>query len=253
MNEDKSRLPGELSYDLFRKRAQNIAYSNYEKIGFADELRIDKEVQIFQDVIRKLSNLTRMNQRVLDIGAGCTSLPHNIAAHCEKQETDLYLIDSMEMLSNLEINSTRVTKIPGMFPNHFADFINENKGTFDVILAYSVLQYVAIDTSLVRFIDSVAELLKEGGQCLLGDIPNIDKRNRFFSSAAGVNFHRSRNGVDTFPDVQWNRIHSAELDDSLIFFVLQRFRNFGFESYLLPQDNDLPMSNRREDILIIKH
>jgi hypothetical protein len=34
--------------------------------------------------------------------------------------------------------------------------------------------------------------------------------------------------------------------------IPQRYKNFGFETYLLPQDERLPLSNRREDILIIK-
>ena len=35
--------------------------------------------------------------------------------------------------------------------------------------------------------------------------------------------------------------------------LLTRYRNAGFETYLLEQPSNLPMSNRREDILIIKN
>ena len=34
--------------------------------------------------------------------------------------------------------------------------------------------------------------------------------------------------------------------------ALQRARSAGFNSYVLPQADDLPMENRREDILIIR-
>ena len=55
----------------------------------------------------------------------------------------------------------------------------------DVILSYSVLHYVFVQQPLYEFLDTSLGLLADGGQMLLGDIPNVSKRKRFFSSAAG--------------------------------------------------------------------
>jgi hypothetical protein len=43
------------------------------------------------------------------------------------------------------------------------------------------------------------------------------------------------------------------MDDSVVMSILSRFRNFGYETYLLPQDNRLPFANSREDILIVNY
>jgi hypothetical protein len=45
---------------------------------------------------------------------------------------------------------------------------------------------------------------------------------------------------------------NQKMDDTVIFSLMMRLRKFGCETYLLPQNPDLPMANRREDILIVK-
>jgi len=99
------------------------------------------------------------------------------------------------------------------------------------------------------------ELLNYGGKLLIGDLKNLTKRNRFFASHTGKVFHQNFVQSDSipvpepinFPDFCEN------IDDGFIFGILQRYRSQGFESYLVPQEDDLPMANRREDILIIKN
>ena len=44
----------------------------------------------------------------------------------------------------------------------------------------------------------------------------------------------------------------GKIDDGVLFSILHRYRNSGFETYLLPQGEGLPLSNRREDILIVR-
>ena len=48
-----------------------------------------------------------------------------------------------------------------------------------------------------------------------------------------------------FNSIDWNKI-----DDSVLFRLLLGSCNSGYDAYLLPQPYDLPMANRREDILI---
>ena len=95
-------------------------------------------------------------------------------------------------------------------------------------------------------------MLKPGGKLLLGDIPNISKRKRFFSTKTGIKFHQEFTKTDTQPEVKHLLLEPAQMDDGVIMGILQRYRGFGFETYLLPQNEELPMGNRREDILICR-
>lgn len=42
------------------------------------------------------------------------------------------------------------------------------------------------------------------------------------------------------------------MDDSIVLAIVARLRRFGCEAYLVPQNDNLPMANRREDILVVK-
>ena len=45
----------------------------------------------------------------------------------------------------------------------------------------------------------------------------------------------------------------ATFDDGVLMGLMHRYRQAGFEAYLLPQGRSLPMQNRREDLLIVRH
>jgi hypothetical protein len=115
-----------------------------------------------------------------------------------------------------------------------------------------VLHYVFVDVGFFRFLDVSLSLLAPGGQMLIGDIPNISKRKRFFSSETGVSFHKDYMKTDEAPVVEFNQIEHDQIDDAVVMSIIQRARLQGFDAYLLPQDQALPMANRREDILIIR-
>ena len=87
---------------------------------------------------------------------------------------------------------------------------------------------------------------------LVGDIPNYSKRRRFFSSEAGVKFHQEYTGTKTQPEINFNKILTDVIDDSVIFSMLMRAREEGLDSYVLPQGENLPMANRREDIIFVR-
>jgi len=87
---------------------------------------------------------------------------------------------------------------------------------------------------------------------LIGDIPNVSKRKRFFSSPAGIKFHQEFTGTQELPEVVFNQVEPSRIDDAVVLSLLLRARNAGFDSYVVAQAEDLPMANRREDILIRK-
>jgi hypothetical protein len=243
-------MPSEITYDDFRRMAGNPMLSKYERIGFPDSYRSGYEEKIFVDICRKLANLERKSCQVLDIGPGSSDLPLMLIELCRKNNHSLALIDSAEMLDHLP-NAHFIQKHSAMFPNcHDINRIYANK--IDVLLCYSVLHYVILDTAFFRFLDTSLSLLAPGGQMLIGDIPNVSKRKRFFSSESGIRFHQEFMETSERPMVEYNCIENDKIDDAVIMVILQRARAQGFDAYVLPQDPALPMANRREDILITR-
>lgn len=239
-----------LTYEDFKRLAVDDSLSKYEKIGVPDELRKDFEEAIFKDIIDKLPILQKKNQTILDLGCGCSGLISMLIDHCEQMDHKLILVDSPEMLA-LVPDKEFITKVEGKFPDN-VELLDKLTHSVNVILCYSVLHQVHVRDNIFDFIDKALEFLAEEGMFLIGDIPNISKRNRYFSSEQGVRYHKNFTGKQDLPEVNHYQIESYRMDDGIIFAILQRYRNFGFETYLLPQNNNLPMYGRREDILIVR-
>jgi hypothetical protein len=47
-------------------------------------------------------------------------------------------------------------------------------------------------------------------------------------------------------------VEAGRIDDAFLLAVVMRCRSAGFDAYLVPQSEDLPLANRREDILIAR-
>jgi len=240
-----------LDFESFRKLASDPNLSKYEKIGFPDSYRQGYEGAIFRDIQAKMTQLNKKGKVIVDIGPGCSELPIMLIETCRQQEHQLILIDSQEMLDGLP-DADFIQKIAAYYPDETKDFLEQYRGKVDGILVYSVLQYVFTEGNIFDFLDKSLSLLNAGGQFLIGDIPNISKRKRFFSSETGVLFHQNFTKSDEKPEVEHQKIEFEMLDDSVIFGLMMRARQAGFDSYLLPQADDLPMANRREDLFIQK-
>jgi len=239
-----------LSFDDFRSLADDDSLSCYEKIGFPNSYRENKESLIFDDIDSKVKLSDIVSQNVLDIGPGCSELPHMLIDICRKNDNQLILVDSGEMLKHLP-DESYITKFDAYYPQ-CPSLFSAYAGKIDVILCYSVFHYIFVESNMWNFLDKSLELLAEGGRLLIGDIPNISMRRRFFSSESGKKFHREFTGKSSDPEVTFNVVDANTIDDSVIFSILMRARNAGFDAYVLPQSRSLPMSNRREDILITR-
>lgn len=241
-----------LSYDDFRRLALDDSLSVHEKVGFPDAYRLDHEKNIYADLTRKLPELLVSGANVLDIGCGCSDLPKMLIRVAQDLGQHLFLLDSSEMLGQLpEATGEAIVKVPAKFPD-CPDFLAEFQGRMDVVMTYSVLQYVFADGNVFKFVDEAMKLLAPGGRFLIGDIPNSSMRKRFFSSENGVVHHQNFTGSDARPHVEFNRIESDQIDDAVVLSIIARVRAAGFHGFVLPQSPDLPMANRREDILIIR-
>jgi len=240
-----------LDFDAFRALAGNPALSRHEKVGFPDNYRQGKEEAIFRDVVAKLGSLQRHGARVIEIGPGCSQLPVMLAGRCAERGSELIWVDSAEMLALLP-DAPHVRKLPGRFPQAVIPELHHLAGGVDAILAYSVVQYVFAEGNVFQFLDTCLALLASGGELLLGDVPNQTMRKRFFASPTGIATHKRYTGRDELPDVQFNRLEPGQMDDGVVLALLARARAQGFHAWVLPQSPDLPMANRREDILIRK-
>jgi hypothetical protein len=246
---DVSRFEN-LSYEKFKQLALDSSLTACEKVGFPNAYRQGKEDLVWQDIKRKLTNLSLADQLIVDIGPGCSDVPRFLLAEAKATNSRVILCDSQEMLSLLP-DGFKIEKIEGPFPACCPEF-GQYVGKVNVILTYSVLHYVFDEGNVWQFLDRCLELLAVGGQLLIGDLPNHSKRARFYGSPTGVEFHQKYTGKSEVPIVESNTLMANKLDDSVIIAMVMRARNQGFDSYILPQAPELPMANRREDLLIVR-
>jgi hypothetical protein len=219
-------------------------------VGFPNEYRDGKEEAIFADISQKLTSLQRSGVVALDIGPGCSQLPVMLAKTCGTAGGEVHFVDSAEMLQRLP-DAPHIFKWPARFPET-PDLLRRLAGKVDAIVCYSVIQYVFAEGNIWDFIDRCLPLLTDGGQMLIGDIPNVTMRKRLFSSNQGMQLHRAYTGREETLDVRFNTMEAGRIDDSVVLSILARVRAQGFHGWVVPQTKALPMANRREDILICK-
>jgi hypothetical protein len=239
---------GGLTFEDFRRMADDASLSPNERIGFPDSYRAGAEGAILGDILAKLPALGEERKVIVDIGAGCAELSHLLRRACRARGHTLVFVDSAEMLAHHE-DGPDLIKVPARFPD-CPELLAERRGAVDAILVYSVIQYAFVDASIFDFVDAALELLAPGGRLLIGDIPNASMRKRFLASAAGAEHHRRYTGGDEPPDVSFNVVDRGQIDDAVVLALVSRARAAGFDAWIVPQAPGLPMANRREDLLI---
>jgi len=247
---EPARFAG-LTYERFREMAADPSLSANEKIGMPDALRDAFDAAILADVVDKLPALGRTHTKVVDIGSGCGSFTGCFVEHCARMQHDLTAVDSAEMLAHLR-DAPCVRKVPGRFPGNAAAVAATVPGGADVVLAYGVLSAVFVDANPFTFVDAAAALLAPSGRLLIGDIPNVSKLRRFLAGDAGVRYHKEYMRTDEPPRLAAFEPPGDRIDDGVVLGILDRVRRSGYDAYVLPQSDALPLANRREDILIVR-
>ena len=237
----------ELGFEDFRRMASDETLSQYEKIGFPDDYRQGAAEAILRDIVGKLPALSSPDRTVVDIGPGCSELPRLIQDLCARHGNRLVLVDSPEMLGHLP-DQPGTVKLAGQFPR-CPELFERFEGHVDAVLVYSVVQHVVVDGDLREFVDRSLDLLAHGGSMLIGDVPNASKLARFLSSPAGREFHRAFMGSDE-PAPSPEALARRPIDDAVVMDLVARARRAGCDAYVVPQAEDLPLANRREDIVI---
>lgn len=240
-----------LDFEGFRQLAVNPHLSAHEKIGFPNAYREGREEAILRDILAKLPMIAHDEGRVVvDIGPGCAGLPRMLIDVCRDRHHTLVLVDSPEMLSQLPDAPGVTRKCDGMFPDNQLAVVSMAGRAADAILCYSVLHYIYVDSNLFDFVDALTMMLAPGGRALVGDIPNHSKRRRFFASAAGQRHHQEFTGSSEPLAVAFNKPAPGKIDDAVLMGLMQRAQLAGCDAYLVPQAADLPMANRRDDLII---
>ncbi|KAB2833785.1 MAG: class I SAM-dependent methyltransferase [Caedimonadaceae bacterium] len=239
-----------LDYEAFRSLAKDEKINQHERVGFPSSYREDKDQFILDDILSKLQNLKLTHKKFLEIGPGWSDLTHRIINYSAQQQHEVVLVDSPEMLALIP-DFPHVKKISAKFPEILEEIAKE--GPFDAILTYSVIQYPFFDGNMWNFIDAAASLLAPEGQFLIGDIPNTSMRKRFLASPTALAYHKKyhSDSGELPPQPVFNKLEPMAIDDGVMVGIFMRLRLAGFHVFILPQDNNLPMSNRREDILVV--
>lgn len=240
----------DIGFEDFKKFARDASLSHYEKIGFPDEYRKGYDQYILQDIDLKLGEI-KAGQEVLDIGPGCSNVAKSYIENCRVSNANITLVDSQEMLDLLP-SSSNVTKVPGFYPSETVMDELNRKGKFDKIICYSVFHYLFFEANVWSFLDLTLDLLKPNGRFLLADIPNYSMRSRFYESEVGREFYRKFVDPKEERLVQKFDLQKDQIDDGVLIGIVVRARNRGFHAYILPQGKNLPMENRREDLLFVK-
>ncbi len=235
---------GRVSFENYAARAR-------QKISFTEmagrhRFQQREESNIPADVARKLELTAEDDLLEIGCGTGNILLP---LARLVKTATGLDHAAPLQVLRR-RITDQNIVLIEG-------DFLQTRlRKRYSKVVVYSVLQLLKDVDEALEFVHRARELLRPGGALLIGDLPNSDKRRRFQATGRGQAFEK-----------QWqewiaNEAAAPELaqlprdtelpkfDDEAILHLLRDARQAGFEAYLLPQPENLPMCFSREDILI---
>jgi len=236
-------------FDYFASIA-DMDISHTEKVGRYGTMK-DKEKNIFDDIIEKLKLDDKDN--ILDIGCGCGTVVYELIDYIQNNKKQLVLNDSLQVLEQIQNDVNKkdnIKFIDGRFPS-----INLDKDIkFDAIILYSVLHYLDKENIFI-FLDSILDRLNNQGLFLIGDIPNMDKRDRFSNSTFGKDFNKkwSENKTTCHITESYPSINLDFFDDDLIYKILSYIRKKdNYNAYLLPQSSKMPFGYIRDDILIEK-
>ncbi len=208
-----------------------------------------EERNILADVMDKLA--ITPEDACLEIGCGIGNILIPLS----------FLVDSITGIDHPDcikaLKSRFKNENVNLYGTNFIDWENSARKYFDKILIYSVLHLLQDKDEVMFFIHKALSMLNSGGKILLGDIPNISKKERFVHSAEGKAFNekwKERNQEHLHKEYPAVPVDSelATFDDKMMLSIIAELRGQGCNAYILPQPHALPFGYTREDILIEK-
>jgi len=202
--------------------------------------------------INNVINLIEVNpnDNILDIGSndGKMTIPLS------------YLSKSVTCVDSVDLNNFIKQKKISNINFYSGNFINlEINDKFDKIIVYSVLHCLKSD-DLYKFIDKCLELLNVNGILLFGDIPNIDKKQRYLEKYQTETerlewekiMKQNKENIDKQSEYLKNikNVDLVTFNDDNIFELIKYIRKKGFNCYIQNQADGLPYNKTREDIIV---
>jgi cyclopropane fatty-acyl-phospholipid synthase-like methyltransferase len=237
-----------VSFNNYKKKADKSELSDTVISGRYD-FQSEDEKRIIPDVINKLD--LQPNDSLLDIGCG----PGTLLFPLSKVVEMVSGIDNDRVIQRIQNqcnNKKNITTISG----NFLEIESSELGLYSKIVIYSVVHYLSSKEELFDFLLKALKLLKPGGRMLIADIPNLDKKSRFEGTTFGKNEIKIWQEKVAKSPIQVDGLKDKDLikiDDNCYLSILKFARDQGFESYLLPESENLPFGRTRDDILIIAH
>lgn len=235
-------------YNSYAQIAKKIPNKNSHILSARYKFLTKKYPYIVKDISEKLS--ISKKDEILDIGTGDGKIISNLSKKCKSATT----IDSEEVINKLS-KKKDITYLKGNI--HIEG--KRIKKKFDKILVYSVVQYFSNLKEVVKFIDLCLKLLKKEGMILIGDLPNSDmdiryqntdnyeKQSKIFDIKKKQ--YLTKLEVDFFSN---NKVKTFNFTDKAILLLMKKFNTLNIETYLLPQNKNLPYAVKRVDLLIKK-
>lgn len=230
----------------FQEDAKHLSSSLNVSGRFSFQKSAMKHVVV--DIANKLS--LRAEDSLLDIGCNCGDITIPLSFMCDSC-TGVDGESAIERLKKRTQDLDNVSFIVG----DFSELKIEEQ--YDCILIYSVLMYIDGYDNKRNFIKKACDLLKPGGRMLVGDVVNTSVKERYSNSEVGRKIdkeykHQLTNL--TQEDIIKSENNVTEpfdiMDDKKVCDLLLEIRNWGYESFLLPQSVELPFGYTRQDILI---
>ena len=223
------------------KKDSHILSARYKFLTF-------KYKHICKDICKKLS--LNKSDDIFDIGTGDGKIVNYLSKKCKSATT----IDSEEV-----INRTTQSKKIRYLKGNIHEEGKKIKKRFDKILVYSVVQYFRNVKEVITFINLCLKLLKNEGMILIGDIPNRDMDLRYqntknYKKLSRI-FDKKRRLYITKLEKDFfsnNQVKTIQFSDRILFSLMKKFNTSKYESYILPQNDNLPYSVKRVDFLIRK-
>jgi cyclopropane fatty-acyl-phospholipid synthase-like methyltransferase len=235
-------------YNNYANIAKKITKKNSHILSGRYKFMTKKYKYIYKDIFEKLS-INKLDD-IFDIGTGDGKIINYLSNKCKSATT----IDSEEII-NRTTRKKNITYLKG----NIHEEGKKIKKRFNKILVYSVVQHFQDLKEVVTFINLCLKLLKDEGMILIGDIPNQDMNLRYQNTK---NYQKQSRVYDnnrklylTKLDREFfsgKKVRTIQFSDKILFFLLNKFNTLNYETYILPQNKELPHSVKRVDLLIRK-
>ena len=235
-------------FNSYAKFAKKITKNNSHILSARYKFLTFKYKYIYKDICEKVS--LNKSDDIFDIGTGDGKIINYLSKKCKSATT----IDSEEVINRTNHNK-KIIYLKGNIHNEGKKI----KKRFDKILVYSVVQYFRNVKEVITFINLCLKLLKNEGMILIGDIPNKDMDLRYqntknYKKLSRI-FDKKRKLYITKLEKDFfsnNKVKTIQFSDKILFSLIKKFNTSKYESYILPQNDNLPYSVKRVDFLIRK-